>query len=40
MIKDNQDRIVELTTEVTKHEMNLLKLKTYYGIDVEELLGE
>ena len=40
MLQDNQDRIAELTTEITEHEMNLLKLKTYYGIDIEELLGE
>lgn len=35
-----QERIVELTTEVTLHEMDMKKLKYLYDIDVEELLGE
>ena len=35
MIQSNHDKIVELTTEITKHEMNMLKLEAYYGIDLD-----
>ena len=33
------ERILELTTEVTMYELDMKKLELFYGIDVEELLN-
>ena len=40
MLQDRADKILELSSEVTELKMDMLKLEAYYGIDVEELLGE